>query len=45
MVVTRDVKAGTLLAVCNPLAIAYTHLLDMGSQFDPVTGRKVKPSI
>ncbi|KAL3149368.1 hypothetical protein ABBQ32_002171 [Trebouxia sp. C0010 RCD-2024] len=40
MVVTKDVKAGTLLAVCNPLAIAYTDPLDMGFQFDPLTGRK-----
>ncbi|KAL3132993.1 hypothetical protein ABBQ38_006902 [Trebouxia sp. C0009 RCD-2024] len=40
MVVTKDVKAGTLLAVCNPLAIAYTDPLDMGYQFDPLTGRK-----
>lgn len=37
MVVTQDVKAGTLLAVCNPLAIAYIAPLDFGFQIDPVT--------
>ena len=37
MVATEDVKAGTLLAVCNPLAIAYTAPSDFGFQIDPVT--------
>lgn len=32
MVVTEDVKAGTLLAVCNPLAIAFTAPSDFGFQ-------------
>ena len=43
MVVTEDVKAGTLLAVCNPLAIAYTDPSDFGFQIDPVTMSMVRP--
>ena len=37
MVVTEDMKAGSLLAVCNPLAIAYTAASDCGSQIDHAT--------
>ena len=36
MVVTQDVKAGTLLAVCNPLAIACIGPSELGFLIDPV---------
>ena len=41
MVVTEDVAAGTLLAVCNPLAIAYTDPSDSGFQVDYVNMTRV----
>ena len=43
MVVTQDVNAGSLLAVFNPLAIAYIAPSDFGFQIDPVTMRMVRP--
>lgn len=36
IVVTEDVKAGTLLAVCNPLVIAHVASSDSGFQMDHV---------
>lgn len=42
MVVTEGVKAGTLLAVCNPLANAVVDPLDLGFQIDFMTRRVVR---